>query len=133
MLKWIIFTFIAVFPLTIQAATGYSEVNTTQLKQLISTTPGLTIVDARTPEHDNGQRIEGAIFLPYTSEEKIIKTALPKKDAPIVVYCWSVRCPMSQYMVDRLVSLGYTKLYKYPDGLSVWIDEMGPITTIEGK
>ncbi len=131
MFKWLFFTLLAICPFCVQAATGYSDVNTDQLKQLITTMPNLIIVDARTPEHDNGQRIEGAIVLPYTSEDATVKAILPKKDAPIVVYCWSATCPISQRMVDRLVALGYTKLYKYPDGLSVWIDEMGPIETVE--
>lgn len=131
MWKWALLLAMAFCPFTMQAAQGYTDVNTEQLKQLIATTPDLIIVDARTPEHDNGQRIEGAIVLPYTAAEATIQAILPKKDAPIAVYCWSATCPLSQKMVDRLVALGYSKLYKYPEGLSVWIDDMGPIDTVE--
>ena len=131
MLRWIFLTLMGLCPFTIDAASGYTEVNTNQLKELIANTPDLLIVDARTPEHDNGQRIEHAIMIPHNSAEKTITNLLPKKDSPIVVYCWSVRCPMAGYMLDRLVKMGYNKLYKYPEGLSVWIEEMGPIDTID--
>ena len=131
MFRWILVAMIAICPLATYAVSGYTEVTTDQLKDLIAKTPNLIIVDARTAEHDNGQRIENALVIPYNSEEAAIKALLPKKDAPIVVYCWSKRCPMAGYMVDRLVALGYTHLYKYPEGLSIWIDEMGPINTVE--
>ncbi len=48
----------------------------------------------------------------HDSAEKTITNLLPKKDPPIVVYCWSVRCPMAGYMLDRLVKMGYNKLYR---------------------
>lgn len=131
MFKWISLVVIALCPFTAQAASSYAEVNTNQLKQLIATVPNLVIVDARTPAYDNGQRIENAIILPYNSAEQAIGVILPKKDAPIVVYCWSASCPMSQHMIDRLVTMGYSNLYKYPEGLSVWINERGPINTVK--
>ncbi len=36
--------------------------------------------------------------------------------------------PASRHLVDRLIGMGYTNLYEYPEGLQVWLEKGLPIT-----
>jgi len=44
------------------------------------------------------------------------------KDKLIVVYCGFVKCKRSHAAADYLVKNGYTKVYRYPGGISAWGD-----------
>ncbi len=99
------------------------EIHTRELKNLMDSNGNLIILDARTAQVDDKTRIPHAKSLPYDSSEKDIAAMLPKKDAMIVVYCANEHCPMSKFLVDRLVKMGYTSVYRYPEGLQVWVEK----------
>lgn len=44
------------------------------------------------------------------------------KDKPIVVYCGFVKCARSHQAAMFLVKQGYTNVYRYPGGISAWVD-----------
>ncbi len=130
MLRLLLGCLALLLPLTLVAApkTPYTILDTAKAQELIRKIPGLTIVDARAAEHYDGRRIKGSIWLPYDATDAQVAAALPKKNAPILSYCWSVRCPASQHLIDRLVGMGYTNLYEYPEGLQVWLEKGLPTT-----
>lgn len=105
---------------TEKKASGYREIQTNELQDLLKKNPSITIVDARLPKHDDGNRIPGAKFIPYDTFEDTIQATLPNKEETIIVYCASIRCPVSKYMSERLVSLGYQNVVRYPEGLEGW-------------
>lgn len=103
-----------------QAPQGYKEIHTKELKDLLRTNSAVVVIDARSKEYDDGQRIGNAKALPYDSKDEEIKKVIPNKDATIVVYCVSQACPVSKYLAERLVKLGYKNVLKYPEGLEGW-------------
>lgn len=112
---------------------GYKMLDTQQLVDAKKNIPDLILVDSRTKQYDDGKRIKGAIYLPADAEDAEIQKALPKRNQPIAIYCWSTACPASTWLVDRLVKMGYTNLYKYPDGLVIWIEKGLPIDAVSNK
>ncbi len=74
---------------------------------------GVTILDARDAKAFEAGHIDGAIR--YT------ETALPAdKNARIVFYCGSSRCPASGKAARKALELGYTNVMVFKDGWSGW-------------
>lgn len=110
----------------------YKTIHTEELKEKIRQSPSsFVIVDARSAEDDDGQRIPGAIFLPFDAEEKVIVSTLPNKEATIVVYCTSVDCPISEMLADRLVQMGYVHVMKYAEGIEGWQKSGNKVETVK--
>ena len=56
----------------------------------------------------------------YGKKTKTIRPYI--KDKTIVVYCGFVKCKRSHEAAKYLVENGYTKVYRYPGGISAWGD-----------
>lgn len=106
---------------------AYHTIHTKELKNWIDSGKPIQIVDARPKKYDKGEVIIGAKFLPFDSTEAKITATLPDKDAVIVVYCASIKCPASSNLAQKLVSMGYTHIYKYPEGIAEWMDKDYPL------
>lgn len=106
----------------------FHDITTENLKRLLEKNQNVILVDARDRNADEGTRLPNAISLPYESSTTEIKRALPSKEATIVVYCASGNCPAAQNLVDQLLKLGYTHVYKYPAGLKGWLNAGYPLT-----
>ena len=65
------------------------------------------------------------IYVDNLSDKALIKYA--KKDAPIVVYCNGTGCSLTHEAIEKLVGMGYTKLFYYRDGYPAWIYYKLPI------
>lgn len=105
----------------------YEVMHADDIKAALDGGKTLVILDARTKEYDDGNRLPGAKFMPYTSTDKDIKQAIPSVDTPIVVYCSNAHCPASKFLADKLLQLGYTKIYKYPEGIADWTKRGYPV------
>jgi rhodanese-related sulfurtransferase len=110
---------------------GYKDIHTKDVMDLLKSNPSLIIVDARTAEYDDGHRIGKAKFIPYDTREEVIAVALPEKNAAIVVYCTSAECPLSKYLAQRLVEMGYTNVSRYVEGLQEWETGNNPINKVK--
>ena len=55
--------------------------------------------------------------IPYNDIEALT-SALPDKNAPIILYCRSGR--MSEEASRALVELGYTQIWDVPGGMNAW-------------
>ena len=102
---------------------GYKQISTEDLKSLIDSKKPVIVLDAR--KKLSGGLLPGAKQLPYTADEKEVHKVLGStaKDAQIIVYCANIDCPVSKYLAENLVALGYTNVYKYPDGIAAWIQK----------
>ena len=109
-------------------AEGYGIVDTAALKAMVNAKVPATIVDARTPQYDDGKRIPGAIYLPADSSDEAIAQALPDKEQLLVAYCSNLKCPASKILAEKLVKLGYKNIVKYPEGLEGWIQAGQAVT-----
>jgi rhodanese-related sulfurtransferase len=106
---------------------GYTKIDTDGLDKLIQSGEEFVLIDARSGKYDDGRRIGSAKQLAATASEEEIAKALPNKDAKIVAYCSSKKCPASAMLLDRLATLGYKDLVKYPDGIGGWADAGKPV------
>ena len=107
-----------------------ADIQREQLKNWIDTKKDLIIIDARTDEYDNGERLPGAILIPYDSSDKQLLKALPKKEKTIVVYCTNYACTACHYLAKKLQKLGYTNVNEYRGGLEEWKSASYPIQKI---
>jgi rhodanese-related sulfurtransferase len=106
---------------------GYSLIEREELKAWIENDQDVVIIDARSDQYDDGQRIPKAIALPHTSDETSIYETIPCYSAILVVYCTNLRCPASKFLIRKLINMGYENIYKYVEGIEDWIDAGYPI------
>lgn len=74
-----------------------------------------TIVNVHIPYE--GEVAETDMHIPYNDIEALT-SALPDKNAPIILYCRSGR--MSEEAGRALVELGYTQVWDVPGGMNAW-------------
>lgn len=112
------------------SAKGYKEIHTDELKKTIDSKKPVIILDAR--KKVTVGVIPGAKHLSYDADAKAIEKTIGvvPKDSMIVVYCARLECPLSKYLAENLVSVGYTNVYKYPEGIEEWM-KTNPIDKIK--
>lgn len=106
----------------------HNQIQTDQLKYWYDQKKTMIVLDARSEEYFDGTLLPHAIWLPSESNEKEINAIIPSKNHLIVVYCFGVDCPASGWLYDKLITLGYTNLYEYHEGLEGWMDKGFPTT-----
>jgi 3-mercaptopyruvate sulfurtransferase SseA len=82
---------------------------------------GVTIVDARSPDHFADGHIPGAINIPYNDPFGYLP-ALQERALPedlVIVYCGGDPCDESQMVFDLLKQVGYQNVRIYFGG---WLD-----------
>ncbi|WP_432947765.1 rhodanese-like domain-containing protein [Kribbella sp. CA-253562] len=80
------------------------------------------VVDALGGMYYETQHLPGAIPLVEADVVTHAADLLPDQNAAIVTYCSNEACPNSQNVADRLVSLGYTNVRKYREGIQDWVE-----------
>jgi rhodanese-related sulfurtransferase len=105
---------------------AHKQINTTQLKSWYDQKKEMTIIDSRTKKYFSGTVLPGAKWLPVDSSENDIQTQIPDKNSVVVIYCYSITCPLSGELYDRLTALGYKNVYEYHEGLKEWINKGYP-------
>ncbi len=76
---------------------------------------GFTVVNVHIPYEGE---IEGTDYNVAYNDLEALKTTLPDKDAPIILYCRSGN--MSEQAAQDLAELGYTQIYDVPGGMIAW-------------
>jgi len=103
----------------------YQQLTAKEAKARIDSGDALILLDVRTKEEYEAAHIEGAILIPNeTITDKAQPERLPDLDAEILVYCRSGN--RSKQTADKLVALGYTKVYDF-GGIIDW-----PYDTVAG-
>jgi rhodanese-related sulfurtransferase len=102
---------------TEEIAPSYSKISAEEAKKLLDNEKGIILLDVRTREEHDAERIAGSMLIPYDRLEEESASSLPDKDAAIVVYCRSGR--RSAIAADILVKLGYKKVYDM-GGIQDW-------------
>jgi rhodanese-related sulfurtransferase len=98
----------------------YKMIHTAELKKLLASNDNFLIFDARPKKFQDDAVLPKAKYLPSDSADDIILKMAPDKSQKIVVYCASIECPASKYLAERMVYLGYTNVFKYPEGIDGW-------------
>ena len=89
------------------------------------------LVDVLGPDSFKTNHIKGAINIPLGSIEGTAPKALNKDDT-IMVYCGSFQCPASTAAAEKLMAMGYTKVYDYKGGLKEWMEAGLPVESGAG-
>jgi rhodanese-related sulfurtransferase len=95
------------------------NITTFQMKAYVDSGKAI-LLDARSGKFDDGYRIPGAKSLNGQSTAEEAAAVIPTKDSLVVTYCSNLQCPASKALADRLVSLGYSNVYEYPEGIAGW-------------
>ncbi len=99
-------------------------VSAEQAIDMILSTPGLTVIDARKAAEFHKGHIEGAInLLNTTFKEEDLKNVSPDKSRPILFYCNGIRCLRSSDAIKKARQWGYSNLIWFRGGWNEWSDK----------
>ncbi|MEL6559690.1 MAG: rhodanese-like domain-containing protein [Bacteroidota bacterium] len=104
--------------------TVVEKIDNEKLVELMKS-PGVQLVDVRTPGEVQKGYIEGAIHIDYFDQnfEKLANKL--DKNKPIIVYC--AVGGRSAKSGERLVTMGFTKIYDLAGGITKWKQEGFPL------
>jgi thiosulfate/3-mercaptopyruvate sulfurtransferase len=118
-------------------ASGFNLITTSELKKSLDEGKKITIISTLPAEEDkNFGTLPGSLSAPLPKTEKeltpadkdnLLKVAGDDKEKEIVVYCGFVACRRSTIGAKILVDAGYKNVYKYPGGITAWIEAGYPV------
>lgn len=79
----------------------------------------IQIVEALSPEEYNDGHLPGAVNIPQKEVSERAKDLL-EKEKPVIVYCAGYSCHSSTIVSTKLMELGYSEVYDFKGGKSVW-------------
>lgn len=77
------------------------------------------LVNALDEEAYMAKRIPGSINI-RTDQADTIRSIVPDKDQDIVVYCANADCTASPKLAEKLMDMGYTRVWDFEEGLAGW-------------
>lgn len=98
------------------AKTRIREIGVPQLASLFQAEPAMVLIDVREDSEWQAGHAAKAIHIGRGVLERNIESAVPKKDARIVLYCHSGA--RSALAADTLQKMGYTKVLSLAGGFS---------------
>ncbi len=94
--------------------------------------PAVVLVEALGAAFFASGHIPGAINLPPHRAHQTASSALPDKDAPVVVYGASPACQQADMVIRILTALGYRDVSRYPEGKEGWAAAGLPLLVSDG-
>ncbi len=115
--------------LTLAACGGGSAVNTVNAADFAkqAQTPGVTVVDVRTPAEYAAGHIQGAINIDVEGSSFNADIAKLDKTRTYAVYCHSGR--RSGIATSAMADAGFTSIYNLDGGILSWQAAGGPLVT----
>lgn len=108
-----------------QGASKIPLIQTEEVKRRIVYQEPVLILDVRSKEEFKKARIPRAVNVPLAELDKRL-SEIPK-DKDVVCYCGGGDCPLSRLAVQKLLQLGYTKVFEMPGGMEEWIQKGYPV------
>lgn len=101
-----------------------------QVRRFLDGYEGKTVrlVDARFGH--GGEKLPQALLLNTQSPDAEVLRLLPDKEQLIVVYCSSRTCPAGYWMAQRLIEMGYVRVFEYPGGIDEWRKQGGATESV---
>ena len=93
------------------------RISSSRARAMMQSNPYAVILDVRTQQEFDDERIPGAILLPDYAVNDLAAEMLPDKNAVILVYCRAGR--RSQSAANALAEMGYTNVYDF-GGIESW-------------
>ncbi|MBK5275934.1 MAG: rhodanese-like domain-containing protein [Desulfuromonadales bacterium] len=111
---------------------GYKIVSTDELKKWLDEGRKITLISALPPEEDaqfgrlpsavNGAMPKSEKDLTQAQKDNLVKVAGTDKDQTIAIYCGFVACRRSHIGAKILVDNGFKNVYRYPAGITGWVE-----------
>lgn len=117
---------LALEPTADKGSAVIGSVSRQQLVSLLQAEEPIVLVEALGPAYFADAHLPGAVNLPPALVEEWVESAIPDRDAHIVVYC-SRSCEMSLDTARRLEALGYTRVEQYAGGKEDWVEAGLPV------
>lgn len=99
--------------------TQLQTITADELKQWIKSDNTPVIINALNSDAYRARHIPGSINIP---EETIdtVKTVVPDNKQRVVVYCADKSCQASPRAAEKMMEMGYEKVYDFEAGLAGW-------------
>jgi len=109
---------------------GAKTVDYKGVVDLLSTAPGLVVIDNRKQADFDSGHIEGAVNIPDTDMSKeLLANAAPSTNTPILFYCNGVKCGRAANATTKALGWGYDHIYYYAGGMFEWKANRLPLVT----
>jgi len=95
----------------------YHKIDPGKAKEIMDSEENIVILDVRTPEEFEEERIANSVLLPDYEISQKASSTLTDKNQVILVYCRSGR--RSEIAAKELVKLGFTNVYDF-GGIIDW-------------
>jgi hydroxyacylglutathione hydrolase len=99
-------------------AEGIAYIRPAEAKQRLERTPGIVVLDVRTPEEYATGHLANSVLLPVNQVEAQAATVLKDRNAPVLIYCHSGS--RSDRAAKVLKSQGYTNVMSVVGGIVAW-------------
>ena len=96
----------------------FEQVSPSQAQELLTRTPGLNILDVRTPEEFTAGHLAQAQSLDFYAPDFQARLAQLDRRQPWLMYCQSGR--RSAKVLELMKTLGFEKVYELEGGFSGW-------------
>ncbi|MEA3553965.1 MAG: rhodanese-like domain-containing protein [Campylobacterota bacterium] len=132
------FVSIALFSTMLVASGDLNIISLKKAKGMFNAKSAL-FMDARGMKLYKKGTILGAVYVPQKKmnldkvkgmSKKIIQRLPADKKTKIVTFCNGVKCEESDFLAQKLMKLGYTKVYVYKGGVPEWKKEKLPLMAI---
>jgi rhodanese-related sulfurtransferase len=87
------------------------------------------LLEALPERYYTQKHLPGARLFPHDQVEQLAASAIPSKNAEIIVYCASRTCQNSHIAAHHLMRLGYTNVTVYAGGKQDWEEGGMPFET----
>ena len=104
-------------------ACGKDDIHITQedAVRIMKSNPDAIVLDVRTKEEFDKRHLPNALLVPIDNLRAGDFSALPDKDAVIVIYCWTGR--RAEDSAELLLEHGYKRVYEF-GGLVDWTGDV---------
>ncbi len=115
---------------------GYQLIGAEALNKWLTEKKDVIVIDTMPKEDFDKIRIKGAVNSPMPKGEKelthydkktILTVAGEDKDKTIVLYCGFTACRRSHWGAKILIENGYKSVYRYPGGITGWLEYQYPV------
>lgn len=115
-MKLITLVALVVLGATMAFAAGARNINSDEVKALLSRNKNVFLLDVRTPEEYRQAHLKGAVLIPINEVER--RLAEVPRNRPVIIYC--AVGSRSNAVAGFLAGKGYGEVFNMSDGIVGW-------------
>ena len=102
-------------------------IDRSEISRLLKEKAAVTLVEALPEKYYAEAHLPGAVNINHDQVASLAPGLLQDKNAMIVVYCSNASCQNSAMAAQKLLGMGYSKVYKYAEGKQDWMEAGLPL------